>query len=153
MKILSGAYTKDGGTISFDGKEIAPKNTNDSEKLGISIIYQELNLIPEISIAENIYLHRQPEKYGFVDWKKMNRMAKEMLEKVGLKLKPQELVGRLTVAQQQMAEIAKALSKDLKLLIMDEPTSSLTDAETKTLFGLIGSLKEKGSPLFTSAIE
>lgn len=144
MKILSGAYTKDGGTISFDGKEIAPKNTNDSEKLGISIIYQELNLIPEISIAENIYLHRQPEKYGFVDWKKMNRMAKEMLEKVGLKLKPQELVGRLTVAQQQMAEIAKALSKDLKLLIMDEPTSSLTDAETKTLFGLIGSLKEKG---------
>ena len=124
------------------------------KKLGISIIYQELNLIPEISIAENIYLHRQPEKYGFVDWKKMNRMAKEMLEKVGLKLKPQELVGRLTVAQQQMVEIAKALSKDLKLLIMDEPTSSLTDRGDKDAVWFDRQFKRKrGSPLFTSAIE
>lgn len=144
MKILSGAYTKDAGKIIFDGKEIAPKDTNDSEKVGIAIIYQELNLIPDISIAENIFLHRQPKKHGFIDWKTMNNMAVEILEKVGLKIKPQELVGKLTVAQQQMVEIAKALSKDLKLLIMDEPTSSLTDSETRTLFGLINSLKEKG---------
>lgn len=144
MKILSGAYTKDDGSIFFNGNEIVPKNTNDSEKLGISIIYQELNLIPDISIAENIYLHRQPMKHGLVDWNKMNSMALEMLKKVGLKINPQEKVGRLTVAQQQMVEIAKSLSKDLKLLIMDEPTSSLTDAETKTLFSLIANLKERG---------
>ena len=133
MKILSGAYTKDSGEVIFNGEVCNFKETNDSEEKGISIIYQELNLIPEMSIAENIYLHRQPMKNGFIDWKRMNEDAKEVLKKVGLSCNPSQSIKKLSVAQQQMVEIAKSLTKDLKLLIMDEPTSSLTDGETRKL--------------------
>ena len=144
MKILSGAYTKDSGEVIFNGEVCNFKETNDSEEKGISIIYQELNLIPEMSIAENIYLHRQPMKNGFIDWKRMNEDAKEVLKKVGLSCNPSQSIKKLSVAQQQMVEIAKSLTKDLKLLIMDEPTSSLTDGETRKLFEVIADLKKQG---------
>ncbi|MDO5541221.1 MAG: sugar ABC transporter ATP-binding protein [Eubacteriales bacterium] len=144
MKILSGAYTKDSGEVIFGGEVCNFKETNDSEEKGISIIYQELNLIPEMSIAENIYLHRQPMKGRFIDWNKMYQDAVKVLEKVGLNCDPRQSIKRLSVAQQQMVEIAKSLTKDLRLLIMDEPTSSLTDGETRKLFEVIADLKKQG---------
>lgn len=144
MKILSGAYTKDEGKIFFEGQEIHVKNAKDSEKLGISIIYQELNLIPELSVAENIYLARQPVKHGMIDWKEMNRAAEEMLDSIEMKISPRVKVASLSVAQRQMVEIAKAISIHAKLVIMDEPTSALTDSETRKLFHVIQALKERG---------
>jgi ABC-type sugar transport system ATPase subunit len=145
MKILSGAYTKDSGEIIFERQKYKFKDTNESEKVGISIIYQELNMIPELSVAENIFIHRQPErKSGFIDWRKMRRDASDVLSKVGLDVNPSALVRTLSVAQQQMVEISKALTKNLKLLVMDEPTSSLSDSETKNLFEVIRSLQKRG---------
>lgn len=144
MKILSGAYTKDEGKIIFEGKEVQARNAKESEKLGISIIYQELNLIPELSVAENIYLARQPVKKGIIDWKGMNRAAEEMLESIDMRIPPRTKVASLSVAQRQMVEIAKAISINAKLVIMDEPTSALTDSETQKLFHVIRSLKSRG---------
>lgn len=144
MKILSGAYTKDEGKIFFEGQEVHVKSAKESEKLGISIIYQELNLIPELSVAENIYLARQPAKRGVIDWKAMNKDAEEMLGIIDMKIAPQIKVAALSVAQRQMVEIAKAISIHAKLVIMDEPTSALTDSETRKLFNVIQSLKSRG---------
>ena len=144
MKILSGAYTKDEGKIIFEGKEVQARSAKESEKLGISIIYQELNLIPELSVAENIYLARQPVKKGIIDWRGMNREAEEMLESIDMKIPSRARVASLSVAQRQMVEIAKAISINAKLVIMDEPTSALTDSETRKLFHVIRSLKSRG---------
>lgn len=144
MKILSGAYTKDEGKIYFEGQEIHVKSAKESEKLGISIIYQELNLIPELSVAENIYLARQPIKNGMIDWKTMNKDAEDMLGSIDMKIPPRTKVAALSVAQRQMIEIAKAISIHAKLVIMDEPTSALTDSETRKLFKVIQSLKSRG---------
>ncbi len=144
MKILSGAYTKDEGKIYFEGQEIHVKSAKESEKLGISIIYQELNLIPELSVAENIYLARQPLKKGIIDWKTMNKDAEDMLGSIDMKIPPRTKVAALSVAQRQMIEIAKAISINAKLVIMDEPTSALTDSETRKLFKVIQSLKSRG---------
>lgn len=144
MKILSGAYSKDSGQITWEGKAVDIKNTVDSERLGIAIIYQELNLIPELTVAENIYLNRQPRKYGLISWEKLYKDAKNAIKQINVELNPKAVVSSLSVAQQQMVEIAKAISLNSKLLIMDEPTSTLTDAETKKLFEVIKNLKEKG---------
>lgn len=144
MKILSGAYNKDSGQITWEGKAVDIKNTVDSERLGIAIIYQELNLIPELTVAENIYLNRQPRKYGLVSWEKLYKDAENAIKQINVELNPKAVVSSLSVAQQQMVEIAKAISLNSKLLIMDEPTSTLTDAETKKLFEVIKNLKEKG---------
>ena len=99
MKILSGAYSKDTGRILIDGREVNIRHTKDSEKLGISIIYQELNLIPEMSVAENIFLERQPKKAGFLDWKKMNKDAIEVLKRIDMNISPKVLISTLSVAQ------------------------------------------------------
>lgn len=144
MKILSGAYSKDSGQITWEGKVVDIKNTVDSERLGIAIIYQELNLIPELTVAENIYLNRQPRKYGLVSWEKLYKDAENAIKQINVELNPKAVVSSLSVAQQQMVEIAKAISLNSKLLIMDEPTSTLTDAEAKKLFEVIKNLKEKG---------
>lgn len=144
MKILSGAYSKDTGRILIDGQEVNIRHTKDSEKLGISIIYQELNLIPEMSVAENIFLERQPKKAGFLDWKKMNKDAIEVLKRIDMNISPKVLISTLSVAQRQMIEIAKAISLNARIVIMDEPTSALTEGETRKLFQVIGNLKEQG---------
>ena len=144
MKILSGAYTRDEGRILLDGKDIQVRNTKESERLGISIIYQELNLIPGLSVAENIYLDRQPKKSGRIDWKEMNLAAEKMLKSIDMSIPPKAIVSTLSVAQRQMIEIAKAVSLNARLVIMDEPTSALTEGETRKLFQVIASLKEKG---------
>lgn len=150
MKILSGAYQKDGGEILIDGREVEIRNPRHSQSLGIGIIYQELNLVPHLSAAENIYLGREPSRAGLpffpfiVDRKAMNRSARELLAGLGVDLDVRRPVGELSIAEQQMVEIAKAVSLDARILIMDEPTAVLTEREIRELFSRIRKLKADG---------
>lgn len=144
VKILSGAYKKDSGTIEFDGELVNINSPKESELLGISIIYQELNLIKRISVAENIYLGRQPKKSGVIQWKKMYSDAEALFSSFDVNIDVSKDVRELTIAQQQIVEIFKAVSINSKIVIMDEPTSSLTETETKILFNVIKSLQDKG---------
>lgn len=145
MKIISGLYQPTSGTIVYKGEERHFASTTQSEAAGIAIIHQELNLVPHLSIAENIYLAREPRVAGlFVDRAKLRRDARACLQRLGLSLDPDTLVRGLSVAQCQMVEIAKALSLNAEVLIMDEPTSSLTESETAVLFDVIRDLKASG---------
>jgi ribose transport system ATP-binding protein len=154
VKILSGAYTRDAGEIFWEGKKVEIPDPHVAQLMGIGIIYQEFNLVPQLSIAENVWLGRQPMRnasLGLVDWKESNRRTKLLLAELNLDLDPRRPVAGLGVAQQQMVEIAKALSLDAKLLIMDEPTSALAETEIHQLFGLINQLKKRGvSVIFIS---
>lgn len=152
IKILAGAYKMDSGEIYCEEKKVQINDRNDSTKLGISIIFQELNLFSNLSVAENIFVNREFRKAGFIyDREKANREASVLLEKVGLSCSPDTKLVDLTISQRQMVEIAKALSSDAKLIIMDEPTSSLTENEVDKLFEIINNLKESGvSILFVS---
>jgi ribose transport system ATP-binding protein len=147
MKILSGIYTKDSGTIYLDGEAVEITSPKQAQELGISIIHQEMNLMPHLTIAQNIFIGREPRTFGglIVDERGLNRKTSELLNRLGIHLDPKALIEGLTVAKQQMVEIAKALSFDAKVLIMDEPTSALTNSETETLFELIESLKASGT--------
>lgn len=144
MKILSGAYTKDSGMIEFDGKAVDITGPKMSELLGIAIIYQELNLINRVSVAENVFLGRFPKKNGFVQWKQMNDEAKALFDTFGIDMDVTLPLRNLSLAQQQIVEIIKAVSINAQVVIMDEPTSSLTTNETEILFKIIATLKEKG---------
>ena len=147
MKILSGAYMRDAGEIYWDGRPIVIHHPREAQDLGIGIIYQEFNLVPQLSIAENVWISREPFRnraLQLIDWKEMRRRTKELLDELHLPLDPRRPVAGLGVAQQQMVEIAKALSLDAKLLIMDEPTSALTETEINQLFSLIRRLKARG---------
>ncbi|MPV50582.1 MULTISPECIES: sugar ABC transporter ATP-binding protein [unclassified Pseudactinotalea] len=139
MKLLSGLYTPDSGTFTLDGEDYTPSGPRHAEELGISIIHQEFHLMPDLSVAQNIFIGREPRRAGlFTDDRRLNEMARELLDRLGLDLDPREPVHRLTVAKQQMVEIAKALSSSsTKVLIMDEPTAALNDAEVATLHELI----------------
>ncbi len=143
MKVLSGVNKMDGGEIFIEGKVAHIHDPLSSQNMGISIIYQELNLLLNMNIAENIFIGREPKKNGFVDKERMHRQAKALLDEVGLDLDTHTPISQLSTAQKQMIEVAKALSFETKLIIMDEPTSSLTDQETQTLFGIVGKLKQK----------
>jgi len=145
MKILSGAYTRDEGTIQLFGTPVEIQNPKHAESLGISIIYQELNLIPHLTVAENIFLGRHIMKNKFhIDWKKINDEARQLLKELEVDIDPQAQVGALGIARQQMVEVAKALSLNAKIIIMDEPTASLTDRETNNLFKMVRKLKASG---------
>ena len=146
MKIISGAYKRDSGEILFDGEPLDPYITpRQSQALGISIIYQEFNLVNTLSVAENIFLNRLTKKKGeLVDWKDINKRAEELLERIGYKLDVKTLIRDLSVAQRQMVEIAKALSFDAKLVIMDEPSAVLTSKELQTFFNVIEELRQQG---------
>lgn len=146
MKILTGVYTKDSGTIKYNGKEVEIVGPRAAQQLGISIIHQELNLMPHLTVAQNIFIGREPrKKVGFVlDEKEINNKTKELLKLVHLDVQPTTKVSELTVAKQQMVEIAKALSYNSKVLIMDEPTAALTDKEIDELFRIINKLKAQG---------
>jgi ribose transport system ATP-binding protein len=145
MKILSGAYTSDGGTIILDGQEVRVRNPRHGQELGISIIYQEFNLEPYLDIAENIFLGREPRgRAGIIDRKTMYARAEDLLSKIGVELDLRAWIKDLPVAEQQMVEIAKALSFEAKVVVMDEPTSALGLDETQRLFTIIDSLKEQG---------
>lgn len=139
MKVVSGVYQADEGTILCNGEEVSITGTKDAEALGICIIHQEFHLMPHMSIAQNIFIGREPRHAGgaIIDDKKMNVMAQELLDRLGLDFDPRMPVGMLTVGGQQMVEIAKALSFDAKVLIMDEPTAALTEREVTRLFELI----------------
>lgn len=143
MKTISGAYKKDSGTIWFDGKEVEVTSPKQSELMGISIIYQELNLIERISVAENVFIGRYPMKNGVLNWNKMYADAQALFDEYELKINARSLVRSLTMAQKQMVEIIKAVSINAKIIIMDEPTSSLSGKETESLFRIIRKLKEK----------
>jgi ABC-type sugar transport system ATPase subunit len=150
MKILSGAYHMDQGEIRLRGEQVTPQNPHHAQKLGISIIYQEFNLTPNQSVATNIYLGREPKEQGagrlfnFVDRNYMRREAVKLLARVGARFSPDALVRDLSVAEQQMVEIAKALADKAEVIIMDEPTSALGEEEVVVLFDIIKSLKEQG---------
>ncbi len=145
VKILSGAYHKDAGEIFFDGEQIEISTPLDAQRKGISIIYQEFNLIPGLSVAENIFLGREPVKGNkLINWRVLNEDAKAILDKLHADVSPTALVATLSVAEQQLVEIAKALSFGAKLIIMDEPSATLTPAEIDRLFAVIRDLKRAG---------
>jgi ribose transport system ATP-binding protein len=145
VKILSGAYQKSGGNIVLFGKDVEIKNPRHAQQLGISIIYQEFNLISQLSAAENIFLGREfLLSPGVIDQKNVHDSAQSLLDDLGVNIDSRQLVGDLGVAQKQMVEVAKALSLNAKILIMDEPTSALTKNEIVELFATIKKLKKKG---------
>ncbi|MGH7496516.1 MAG: sugar ABC transporter ATP-binding protein [bacterium] len=144
MKIMSGAYPKDGGEIVWENRPLEIKSPKHARQLGISIIYQEFNLIPQLSAADNIFLGHEPHFAGIVHQKKILGHAAKLLDALGVRFDPRTSVRALSVAQQQMVEVAKALSVDAKILIMDEPTSALTDIEIQELFATIRRLQAQG---------
>ncbi|HHU1583742.1 TPA: ribose ABC transporter ATP-binding protein RbsA [Escherichia coli] len=145
MKVLTGIYTRDAGTLLWLGKETTFTGPKSSQEAGIGIIHQELNLIPQLTIAENIFLGREfVNRFGKIDWKTMYAEADKLLAKLNLRFKSDKLVGDLSIGDQQMVEIAKVLSFESKVIIMDEPTDALTDTETESLFRVIRELKLQG---------
>jgi putative multiple sugar transport system ATP-binding protein len=146
MKVLSGVYPHGSysGEIEYEGEIRNFKDISDSEKIGIIIIHQELALVPLLSIAANIFLGNEPSRYGVIDWETAQRKTRELLKKVGLKESPETLITHLGVGKQQLIEIAKALCKDVKLLILDEPTASLNESDSEALLMLLLDLKQQG---------
>ena len=144
MKILNGNYKKDEGQILIDGKEVDITDPLVAAAHGISIIFQELNLVDQLSIAENIFAGRLSKGLKRVNWKEINRKAKELLDRIGFDADPRTEVGSLTVAGKQMVEIAKALSRDCRIILMDEPSATLTKKELNALFDIIRDLKKRG---------
>lgn len=144
IKMLSGAYQPDSGRVLVDGEEVRIHGAQDSERLGIATIYQEFNLVPDLTVAENIFLGRQPRRYGLIDRRTMEAEAAELLARVGVNVSPRARVRELGIARLQMVEIAKALSLDARVLIMDEPTAVLTSEEVEKLFAIVRQLREDG---------
>lgn len=144
MKILCGVHKKKSGNIIYKDKHVDIKDVHHAQDLGISIIYQELNLIPYLTVAENIFIGRQPMKNGMVDWTQMYIDAEKILQSLNVDINPRAKIINLGIAQQQMVEVAKATSCNADVLVMDEPTSALTDKEIKELFRIIHTLKKKG---------
>ncbi|NLU53586.1 MAG: sugar ABC transporter ATP-binding protein [Clostridiaceae bacterium] len=144
VKILSGIYTKDSGEFRLFGQEIHNLTPKRAQELGIAIIHQELNMCNHLTVAENIFLGREKVRFGMLSNKEMNAEAAKILGKLNIDISPETIVGELPVSKQQMVEIAKALSTNAKILIMDEPTSALTSREIEELFSIIKSLKKQG---------
>ena len=145
MKILTGIYPKDGGTIEYFGEQIEINGPKDAQDKGICIVHQELNLMQHLTVADNIYIGREPVKGPFVDQAKQNKTTQELLDKLHLSIDPKAVVRTLSVAKQQVVEIAKALSyNNTKLLILDEPSAVLTDTEIDDLFTFVEQLKQTG---------
>ncbi|MEG0584124.1 MAG: ATP-binding cassette domain-containing protein, partial [Cetobacterium sp.] len=148
MKIMTGIYSKDSGVIKYKGKDIAFKGSKDSQDAGIAIIHQELNLIPYLSITENIFLGREKtNNLGKIDWNVMHEEAREILDLLNVADDEKSLVKNLTIGKMQMIEIAKALSQNAKVIVMDEPTDALTDKETESLFKVIKGLVSEGKSI------
>lgn len=146
IKIITGAYEKDAGKIYYQGKEVQINSRSDAQKLGIACIYQELSVIPTLTVAQNILLGTEPviKKTPLINKKEMNRKVQQLIDLYGFPLKADASLETLTIAQQQMVEILKALSSEASLIIMDEPTASLSGKESETLFGIIENLRDQG---------
>ncbi len=145
MKILTGVYTRDAGTVIVDGKEVCYNNPQEAEKAGIVFIHQELNVLFDLTVEENMFLGKELTKsFGICDRQAMRQAVQKELDLLGVKINPAARMDELSVGQQQMIEIAKALMVDAKVIIMDEPTAALTQSETEVLFKVVKSLREKG---------
>ncbi|MBP1993733.1 sugar ABC transporter ATP-binding protein [Paenibacillus eucommiae] len=145
IKILTGAYSKDGGEIYFDGKVSGHMDPKLSKSLGIHCIYQELTVANHLTVAENIFLGNQPKtKWGLIDWNRMFKEAASILQSLNIDLDPKKIVKSISISQKQMVEIARAVSQQARVLIMDEPTSSLSERETEILLSLVTDLKNRG---------
>lgn len=145
IKVLTGIYEIDGGTIAYDGKEVVFKTPKASQEAGISVVHQELNMMNHLTVAQNIFIGRESMKMGlFTDDHAINKQTKDLFKLFNMDINPKELVGNLTVGKQQMVEIIKAVSMDAKVVIFDEPTASLTEKEIEELFKIIRDLKKQG---------
>jgi ribose transport system ATP-binding protein len=143
MKILAGVVTKDAGEIVFDGRSINPQNPAEAQALGISLVHQELSLAPNLTVAENIFVRREPRRLGLIKWRELNARAKGLLDEFEVNIAPDTIVNNLSLGARQIVEIAKALSVDAKLLVLDEPTSSLETHEVELLFKLLRQLASR----------
>jgi len=146
IKILAGVYPHPeyGGEIVLDGAERRFTSVRDSEQAGIAVIYQEMSLVKDLSVAENIFLGRAPRRIGIINWEELFSRAEQLLEELHLQIDPRTPVNNLGIGQQQLVEIAKALSQNARILVLDEPTAALTDAEVDTLFGILNNLRARG---------
>ena len=144
VKVLCGIHKKDGGTIEYLGEEVSYDNISQSQNAGISVIHQELNMMNHLTVAQNMFIGREFMKNGFIDDSAMEAEAKRQFDKMGVKIDPSAKLGDLTVGKQQMVEITKAISRDCKLLVLDEPTAALTLPEVEELFKIMNELREKG---------
>ncbi len=146
MKVLSGVYpaSEHGGEIYIDGKQQRFNGIRDSEAAGVAIIFQELSLVPEMTVGENIFLGREPRTFGVIQWNELYRRATELLEQLHLPINPRTAVGQLGIGQQQLVEIAKALSQKARILVLDEPTAALTETEVETLVKILEDLRARG---------
>ena len=145
MKILTGIYSKDEGTIHFEEKEVEYKNVSESEAAGIAIVHQELNMMNDLTVAQNLFIGQERMNGFFIDDKKMEKDAEELFKKLNVDIKPGAKIGELTVGKQQMVEIAKAISTNAKVIVFDEPTAALSTSEIEELFKVIRDLREKGA--------
>jgi len=143
MKVLTGIYKKDAGTITYEGSEVEYSNPREAQAAGIVIVHQELNMMGHLTVAQNIFIGREPRHGVLIDDAKMNEDAKKLFAELNISINPRETMSRLTIGKQQMCEIAKAISHQAKIIIFDEPSAALTDAEIEQLFKIIRDLREK----------
>src|SRR6059058_365023 len=146
IKVLAGVYSHPeyGGQIFLDGSERRFANVRDAKNAGIAVIYQELSLVKELSVAENIFLGREPRRFGIINWEELYSRVQKLLTDLHLEIDPRTPIVNLGIGQQQLVEIAKALSQDARILVLDEPTAALTDAEVEILFGILNRLRSRG---------
>lgn len=144
IKVMTGVYPRDAGRIQLEGLDINPGSTRDAQALGISTVYQEVNLLPNLSLAHNLFLDREPKRWGLIDWPRLNRRARELLETYDLHLDVTQPLAHYSVAVQQLIAIARGVDMSAKVLILDEPTASLDAGEVQKLFGIMRRLKEEG---------
>ncbi|MFE0177329.1 sugar ABC transporter ATP-binding protein [Streptomyces sp. NPDC059002] len=145
VKILAGTQAPDGGTLRLGGAPYAPGDAAAAMRAGVQVVHQEFHLVPQLSVAENLFLRRLPRRHGLVDRRALHRRAQALLAEVGLDVHPRTKVERLGIAQMQLVEIARTLHQDCRVLVMDEPTATLTPRETRRLFALLRSLTERGT--------
>lgn len=143
MKVLTGIYSRDAGEIVYEGKPVEFTNPREAQDAGIAIVHQELNMMNQLTVAQNIFIGREFMRGKFIDDKKMNEEAAKLFQKLNIEIDPAETMSELTVGKQQMCEIAKAISKDVKVIVFDEPTAALTESEIDELFKIIRDLREK----------
>ena len=145
IKVMTGAIRSDGGVIMLDGRQIKPESPGAAREAGIATVYQEVNLIPTMSVTKNLALGRLPRRRtGFVDWRRASEMARQRLARLGLDIDLERPLGSYSVAVQQLVAIARALEEDARVLVLDEPTASLDAHETQTLFDILRDLKKRG---------
>lgn len=144
IKVLTGVYARDGGAILLDGRPISPRSSADAQMLGISTVYQEVNLLPNLSVAQNIFLGREPRKFGLIQWRRVNRDAAELLKQFKLDIDVTAPLESYSVAVQQLVAIARGIAADARVLVLDEPTASLDSGEVAMLFDILRELKSRG---------